>query len=118
MMLHDGRPWRFQNTPGRTLALARLLFCLVTFSAVLLCGERAEGDDAGGSVDLTPEEQEWIRQNPVVTVGADPAWPPLDYVDERGELRGVSSEFVGLLSEKLGVVFRMDQQGCWRQRDG
>ena len=33
---------------------------------------------------LTPEEISWIEENPVITLGADSKWAPLDFLDSQG----------------------------------
>ena len=81
------------------------LFSLLFFSLELFAGQ---------TVALTKQEQEWIKNNPVVTLGADYSWPPYDFVDESGQHRGISSDFLKLISQKIGLKFEV-KPGVWSE---
>ncbi|SFX07351.1 diguanylate cyclase [Marinospirillum alkaliphilum] len=60
----------------------------------------------GNQLDLTEEEEAFLRANPRLTVGIDTQWPPFDFLDARtGRLRGISQDYLDILSELLGVSF-------------
>jgi ABC-type amino acid transport substrate-binding protein len=46
-------------------------------------------------------------------MGADPAWPPYDFVDGSGEHRGVSADVLALLSKRLGLSFDLVPGLTW-----
>jgi len=59
----------------------------------------------GGSVfglTLTQSEREWIRENPVIRVGAETDWPPFDFA-VAGRATGYSNEYVEMLTKKVGL---------------
>jgi len=60
----------------------------------------------------TEEEQEWIKNNPIVNFGADYKWPPFDFADSNGEHTGLSSDYLKLISKKTGLKFNI-QTGSW-----
>jgi signal transduction histidine kinase/CheY-like chemotaxis protein len=64
------------------------------------------------SVEFTQEEKEWIRNNPVVKLGADYGWPPFDFIDEQGNHSGLASEYLKLISKKSGLRFDVEA-GVW-----
>ena len=73
-------------------------------------------------MELTREEQEWIRNAPVITLGADYNWPPFDFADGNGNHTGLSSEYIKKISEMTGLRFRVIP-GIWsnilkRMKDG
>lgn len=57
---------------------------------------------------FTPEELEWIKNNPVVKIGADSNWPPFEYVDETGKYRGIASDYLEILSKYTGLKFEIN----------
>ncbi len=64
------------------------------------------------SVDFTKDEKRWIKNNPVVKLGADYRWPPFDFIDANGEHTGLSSEYIKLISKKSGLQFKIET-GVW-----
>lgn len=58
------------------------------------------------AVALTPEERRWIAEHPVIRYAVDPGFIPFEFLDEKGEHRGISSDYVRLLSERLGVTMQ------------
>ncbi|MGE4298857.1 MAG: transporter substrate-binding domain-containing protein [Desulfovibrionaceae bacterium] len=60
---------------------------------------------------LTHEEREWLAAHPVLRLGVGVAFPPFQYVEMEGGapvFRGMVSDYMRLLSERLGV--RMEPQ--------
>ena len=62
------------------------------------------GDDAAmmdsSAVEFTADEQAWLDENPSVVVALDPSWPPYEYVDESGNMAGVTK----MLAEKFSAI--------------
>lgn len=56
---------------------------------------------------FTPEEQAYIKNNPVVTLGSDYKWPPFDFVDKNGAPTGLSYDYIQLIAEKSGLQFKI-----------
>jgi PAS domain S-box-containing protein len=51
----------------------------------------------------TEEEMAWINRHPVITLAIDNTYPPLNYVNENGELTGLCVDFVNAFAKKAGV---------------
>ncbi len=66
------------------------------------------------SLQLTPKEREWLRQHPVIRTAIDTGWAPFEYLDEKGEYRGIAADYMALLSQKLGVKFEPYTRGVWK----
>lgn len=67
------------------------------------------------TVDLNAEEKQWLLEHPVIKVANDPAWEPLEYVDENGEFRGLSRDYLNELEKLLGVTFESAKNMSWQQ---
>jgi polar amino acid transport system substrate-binding protein len=52
---------------------------------------------------LSPEEQRWLDNHSTWKIGADPSLPPLEYIDDAGELAGLSAEVLKLIQFDIGV---------------
>ena len=56
---------------------------------------------------LTDKEKVWIKNNPLVVLGADKNWPPFDFLDKHNNHSGLSSEYLKLISNKTGLKFKV-----------
>ena len=55
----------------------------------------------GGPFHLGAEEQAWLEANAKIRIGIPNDWPPMDYVDDAGQPRGIGVDFIRLLNERL-----------------
>ena len=83
--------------------------------AALLAG--AGPDVLAGSTNppalvLTPEEQAWVADHPIVRLSADPAWPPMSEV-VNNQLTGIDADFLVLISERTGLKFQFVPTRSW-----
>ncbi|ADR32810.1 histidine kinase [Sulfuricurvum kujiense DSM 16994] len=57
---------------------------------------------------LSDQEKEWLKMHPVIRVGVDHNWPPIESVDEKGRYTGISASYLHFLEKRLGVRFDVD----------
>jgi len=60
------------------------------------------------ALHLNAQEKKWLRDHPVISVGIDQQWPPIEYVDSQGKHFGISASYLKLLEKRLGVHFKVD----------
>lgn len=60
------------------------------------------------ALHLSEKEKAWLRDHPVIRVGIDQNWPPIESIDEKGRHSGVSASYLKLLEKRLGVHFEID----------
>ena len=77
----------------------RYLFFIILFLTSLFSSINKENNSI-----FTVQELEWMKNNPVIKVGVDKAWPPFDYY-ALGVHNGISSEYLKIISEKTGLRF-------------
>jgi PAS domain S-box-containing protein len=64
---------------------------------------------------LSPNEIEWLKKNVnTIRFAPYPNWPPGDYV-EKGIHKGITSDYINLLEEYLGVNFQRVYFESWSQ---
>lgn len=68
-----------------------------------------------GLVSLTEEERTWLRDRPVIRVAQDPSWPPIEFADERGAPSGMTSDYLELIEQRLGVKFERVLHLTWQE---
>ncbi|MCF6282391.1 MAG: transporter substrate-binding domain-containing protein [Candidatus Polarisedimenticolaceae bacterium] len=54
---------------------------------------------------LTEEEQQWLKQHPIIHVAFNPHWAPVEFADEAGNHQGISSDYLTHLEKLLHVQF-------------
>ena len=64
-----------------------------------------KGIQDSSSIVLSASEQEWLKAHPVIDIGVDGNWPPIDFLDAAGHHSGIAHEFLQRLSQMLGVQF-------------
>ena len=64
-------------------------------------------------LNLTEEECAWLLQNPVIRVGVDKGYPPANFWDENGRVRGIDADFLSAISELTGVAFEFVRMDSW-----
>ncbi len=72
---------------------------------------------------LTAEERAWLTEHPVLRVGIDPQWAPVEFVDGAGAAQGISTAYLQRLEKILGLRFEIATDLSWtealrRLRDG
>jgi len=83
---------------GSQLKSCFLLFLLFFCQ---LCAAQVTTD----AVDLTEQEQQWVKNNPTIFVGGSPDWTPFNFVDEHGQYAGIANEYLQLIANKTGLNF-------------
>ncbi|MBN2283821.1 MAG: transporter substrate-binding domain-containing protein [Deltaproteobacteria bacterium] len=68
----------------------------------------------GARVHLSPEEMSWLKAHPVLRVGHDIDWPPVEYLDDTGRFVGMSVDFVKLLGDIMGVTMEAVEPQSWQ----
>jgi signal transduction histidine kinase/ABC-type amino acid transport substrate-binding protein/CheY-like chemotaxis protein/HPt (histidine-containing phosphotransfer) domain-containing protein len=62
---------------------------------------------------LTDEEKAWLADHQSMRFGVDPAYPPFEFIDENGVFSGMSSDYIRLVSERLGITMEMVPGLSW-----
>ena len=65
---------------------------------------------------LTPEEQTWLDQHAgQITIAPDTSFAPFEFIDEKGQFRGIAAEYVKLIERKLGIRFNILRIDDWKE---
>lgn len=63
---------------------------------------------SNSKLQLTSAEMHWLSQHPIIRVGIDQSWPPIEFVDGNGQYFGISASYLKLMEKHLGVKFEID----------
>ena len=90
---------------GEIRCLMALTVLLFLFSGIVT---------AANSLAFNSEEQAWLNKHPTIKVGIMEAWPPLDFVDERGQAQGIGADLIKRLNLVLDGALEV-VPGSWMQ---
>ncbi|WDU60022.1 transporter substrate-binding domain-containing protein [Pseudemcibacter aquimaris] len=65
-------------------------------------------------IDLTFEEIEWIKNNPIVTVTNPSGSAPFSYT-ENGNMMGIAIDYLDLISQSTGLEFQYAEEIPWNE---
>ena len=65
------------------------------------------------STKFTREEKDWIAKHPVVKIAVDKDWRPFEFIDSNGDYRGLSKDYLKLISQKTGLHFEVVHIDKW-----
>ncbi|NOR68520.1 MAG: PAS domain S-box protein [Methylomarinum sp.] len=73
-----------------------------------------QSDNLEHSLQLSKEEQLWVKQHPKIIIGVDPAWAPFEFINEQGQYSGMASDYINLIAEKTGLEFEVQNNPTWK----
>lgn len=65
--------------------------------------------------DFTPAESAWLEAHPVFHVGTHSDFPPFDWVDDKGNPVGLSTDYVALIADYLGIDIEVVKGKTWSE---
>lgn len=78
------------------------LFAFATASADQVADLSAQ---LKGKVQLSAEERRWIKDNPVIRIGADQDYGPYTFRDQRGNYQGLALDYLHVIEALAGLSF-------------
>ncbi len=64
---------------------------------------------------LTKEERDWLTEHPVIRLGYDIDYPPVEYIGEDGQYQGMSAEYMTLIAQVLGATIEPAAPQSWQK---
>lgn len=84
----------------------KLFFCLALSFALgkVANTETTTGRDNEIDIEftLTEDEKAWLENRPGIRIGIMDAWPPMNFVDERGVFKGIGVDYIECINKRLG----------------
>jgi len=54
-------------------------------------------------MEISGGETAWLKAHPVIRVGVDPGWPPVEFIENNGQFSGITSGYIHRIADKLGI---------------
>ncbi|MBT7234625.1 MAG: transporter substrate-binding domain-containing protein [Rhodospirillaceae bacterium] len=77
------------------------VFCALALGFV---GQSVQAQTTPGKlagVIFSAEERAWLSAHQVIRIGINENWPPMDYVDQKGQPRGIGTAFILAIGKRL-----------------
>ena len=95
------------------MLLLRRVIPLLLVLVLLLCSSLTCLADRP-ELQLTTEEQDWLKAHPRIRIGMMDAWPPLNVVNKSGNPEGIGVDYVKALNKRLNNAIEL-VPGSFRQ---
>ena len=93
----------------RIILLLNFIFIPLAFAQL-----SAENNSPDKPLVLSPEETQWIANNPTIIVGGERDWAPFDFVDSQGNYIGICHDYLQELEKLTGLNFEV-KLGKWAE---
>ena len=84
-----------------------IIFCLTVFSPFNTLSQTS-------TLQFTEEEKAWISNHPIINVGNERYWPPMDFAID-GEAMGYSIDLMDLMAKELGIEINYINGLSWSE---
>jgi polar amino acid transport system substrate-binding protein len=64
-------------------------------------------------IKLTEAEKKWLKEHPEIKLGMGRAWPPVQYMDNDGQFKGIATDYINLLNRKLKLNLQPERYLSW-----
>lgn len=65
------------------------------------------------SIELTQEEQAWIKEHKTIRISGPQAFPPFQYFDEDGTFKGMASDYIFYIADMVGLKVEVLKKIPW-----
>ena len=66
-------------------------------------------------IAFSPAEQAWLQQHPVINIGVDGNWPPIDFQDSQGNAQGITIDYLHLIEQRTGIDIQIQSEPSWNE---
>ncbi len=64
---------------------------------------------------LTAEETNWVKAHEKILLGVDPEFAPFEFIDKEGNYKGITSEYLKILKNRIGITFDIVPGLTWNE---
>jgi two-component system, cell cycle sensor histidine kinase and response regulator CckA len=86
--------------------------CILLMLLMISCGTKQNADH----VQLTPEERQWLNENPdKLVLYFNTEFPPIEYISKSNRFTGLGADVIKLVEQNLGVHFKQRPCPDWEE---
>jgi len=84
---------------------------LIVFLSLFI-SQMASGSEEN-KLQLTAEEEQWLKTHPVIHIGSDATWKPVEWKSSNGEFNGISIDYLRKIEEMIDIRFEFGSSETW-----
>ncbi len=65
------------------------------------------------SLQLSKEEQAWLKENKTIRISGPQAFPPFQYIDNDGTFKGMASDYIFYIAKMVGLEVEVIKKQPW-----
>lgn len=115
----EGYDQRHSSAANSRHTFSLPLFLLAFLGVIFIFHSTVYAQSPTGSqlftVDLNPQEQQWLADHPIIQLGVDPAFAPFEFIDENGTYRGIAADYIKLIEKTLGITMQVTPDLSWKE---
>ncbi|MBL4691783.1 MAG: transporter substrate-binding domain-containing protein, partial [Magnetovibrio sp.] len=90
----------------RIIPIVYLAVSVVCFLIAPTVAPSYANDIFQGPLALSEKEHVWLKAHPVIEIGVDGNWPPIDFINDQGVFSGISANTLKMIELRLGITFK------------
>jgi signal transduction histidine kinase/DNA-binding response OmpR family regulator len=100
-------------SPDGVSGYEHILLYAIIFVIITLSNVTAPCFAADNSTAWTKGELAFMDAHPVIRLGVDPGFVPFEFIDDNGEYKGITADYLALVSKKTGLKFEVVKGLTW-----
>jgi two-component system, NarL family, sensor histidine kinase EvgS len=93
----------------------KFFISILTLLFASYCFQSLANAEVDTSILLTDDEKRWLIDHPEITYSSDPDYPPIEFLNGKGEHDGMSKDIITLLGKKIGLRFNFVAANTWTE---
>lgn len=91
----------YKNTNNHKLyiSIKCKYFIMFTLIIIFIFSISLTNTFGDGTINWTEEELLFMQEHPVIKVAVDPDFVPFEFIDDDGEYKGISADYLKIISE-------------------
>ena len=89
--------------------LITFLLLFISITLIIISPDHAEDN----SIIWTEEEINFMEKNSVIRLGVDPNFVPFEFIDKDDVYKGITADYLSLISKKTGLEFEVVKGITW-----
>ncbi len=86
------------------------IIAIVFITATAVCAMNLKKSQ---TCELTESEHRWLAEHPIIKIGPDPNFPPIEWFDENRRFVGIAADYIGLVEKRLCIKFTVVHCDNW-----
>jgi len=102
------------ETVSRSVCIRVFFILLILVISWGTLPETCHAGNAVASTDLlSAEDRIWLSDHPTINLAPDPDFLPIEFIDKKGNYKGIAADYISILEKKLNIKFNILKLRHW-----